>query len=160
MFAARLRRFWEALGFNAFVGDVYVAGQGFTLVGTGQKPCAESLGFSAPSATGLLARFQTDGQQAGPTIRFPSRLQAGGEVLLDGHDAIVVTGPLTDQLPLTLTALRPSGMTDTSFGIRGRVQIRTTVHGTISITQASPTEIVAIATGYGRNQVQLVRVRL
>jgi hypothetical protein len=160
MFAARLHRFWEALGFNAFVGDVYVVGKGFTLLGTGQKPCAESLSSSAPSATGLIARFRTDGQPAGPTVRFSSRLHGFGEVLLDGHDAIVATTPLTNPLPLTLTALRPDGTTDSSFGSRGHAQIRTKVDGTISITQASPTEIVAIATGYGRNQLQLIRVRL
>ncbi|HLW96649.1 MAG TPA: hypothetical protein VKS25_14835 [Solirubrobacteraceae bacterium] len=159
-FAARLRRFWGALGFNTFVGDLYVAGRGFTLVGTGQKPCAENLSLSAPSATGLIARFRIDGQPAGPTIRFSSRLQVGGEVLLEGHDAIVATGPLSNPLALTLTALRPDGTTDTSFGSRGHVQISTTLHGTLSITEAIAPEIVAIAAGYGRNQVQLIRVRL
>jgi hypothetical protein len=160
MFAKGLQRFWDALGFHAFVGDIYVDGQGFTLVGTGQKPCADNLSHSAPSATGLIARFRTDGQPAGPTIRFPSRLQGFDKVLPDAHDAIIVTTPLTNSLPLTLTALRPDGTPDSSFGSRGRAQIRTTVDGMVSITRASPTEIVAIATDYGRNQLQLIRVRL
>jgi hypothetical protein len=160
MFAKRLQRFWDAQGFHAFVGDVYVEGEGFTLVGTGQKPCADGPSYSAPSATGLIAHFRTDGEPAGPTVRFPSGLYGSAQVLPHGHDAIVVTSPYADPTHLTLTALRPDGTTDLSFGSHGHAQIRTTVQGTVSITRASPTEIIAIATAYGRNQLQLIRVRL
>ena len=94
LFRKRLARFWQGLGFHTFVGDVYVDGEGFTLVGTGQGPCAEGLGpsFSAPSATGLITRFRTDGKRVSRTIRFPSRLlvvQAfhdGG----DPYDGVIV----------------------------------------------------------------------
>ena len=55
LFAARIQRFWGTLRFNAFVGDVHVDSTGFTLVGTGQGPCAAGPAFSAPSATGVMA---------------------------------------------------------------------------------------------------------
>jgi hypothetical protein len=162
MFAKRLQQFWDSQRFGAFVGDIYVDGDGFTLLGTGQKPCAASPSYSAPSATGLIAHFRTDGALTGPAVRFPSRLDGSAKVLRDGRDAIVATSRYADPSPLTLTALRRDGSTDPRFGSHGqaRILIHATLDTTVAITQASPAEIVAIATDYGHDQLQLIRVRL
>jgi hypothetical protein len=167
MFAQRLARFWHAQGFGAFIGDTYVDGEGFTLLGTGQKPCYdEPPGSTAPS-TGLIAHFRADGTPAGPTVRFPSRMYGSVKVLADGHDAILAETPYADQTDITLTALRPDGSTDPRFASHGSARIRTPWHGssaalstTVSIDEASPTEIVIIAIEPDRNQMQLIRVRL
>ncbi len=166
MFAERLQRFWDAHHFGAFVGDIYVDREGFTLIGTGQDPCAGGPRFSAPSATGLMAHFRTDGTSAGLTVRFPSRMYGSVQVLPDGHDAILAATPYADSTDITLTALRPDGSTDPRFGSHGSARIRTPWHGssatlstTVSINEASPTEIVIIATESERNQMQLIRVR-
>ncbi len=167
MFAERLRQFWDAHHFGAFVGDVYIDSEGFTLIGTGQNPCAGGPRFSAPSATGLIARFRTDGTPAGLTVRFPSRMDGSVQALRDGHDAILATTPYADPTDITLTALRPDGSTDPRFASHGSARIRTPWHGssatlstTVSIDEASPTEIVIVATDSERNQMQLIRVRL
>jgi hypothetical protein len=167
MFAQRLQRFWHAQGFGAFIGDTYVDREGFTLVGTGQKPCYDEPPGSTAPATGLIAHFRTDGMPAGPTVRFPSQMYGSVQVLADGHDAILAASPYADPTEITLMALRPDGSTDPRFGSHGRARIRTpwrgsnaTLSTTVSIDEASPTEIVIIATEPERNQMQLIRVRL
>jgi hypothetical protein len=167
MFAQRLARFWHGQGFGAFIGDTYVDGEGFTLLGTGQKPCYdEPPGSTAPS-TGLIAHFRANGTPAGPTVRFPSRMYGSVQVLADGHDAILAETPYADRTDITLTALRPDGSTDRRFASHGSARIRTPWHGSsatlltsVSIDEASPTEIVIIATEPDRSQMQLIRVRL
>jgi hypothetical protein len=167
LFARRLGRFWRGLGFGAFVGDVYIDGQGFTLVGTGQRPCAEGPSFSAASATGLIAHFQVDGRTASRTVRFPSRLYGDIQALGDGDDIRVVESPYADPTHLALRELRPDGSLDPRFGSQGRAGIRTPWRGrnsaldtTVVITKATPAEITVIATRYGRNQLQIIRLRL
>lgn len=167
MFAQRLQQFWDAHRFGAFVGDVHVDGEGFTLLGTGQKPCYDEPPGSTARATGLIAHFRTDGTPAGPTVRFPSQMYGSVQVLPDGHDAILAASPYADPTDTTLTALRPDGSTDPRFGSHGSARIRTpwhrssaTLSTTVSINEASPTEIVIIATESERNQMQLIRVRL
>jgi hypothetical protein len=137
------------------------------LVGTGQRPCANGPPFSAPSATGLIARFRADGETAGSTIRFPSRMYGIVQAFHTGDDTFVVESPYADPTHLALTALRPAGSVDPRFGSAGRARIRTpwrgfnaTLQTMVSITKASPTEIVVIATRAGRNQLQVIRVRL
>jgi hypothetical protein len=167
MFAERLQQFWDEHPFGAFIGDVHVDGEGFTLIGTGQTPCASGPRFSAPSATGLIAHFQTDGTPAGPTVRFPSRMYGSVQALPDGHDTILATTPYANSTEITLTALRPDGSTDPRFGSHGSVRIRTPWHGpnailstTVSIDEAGPDELVIVATESERSQVQLIRLRL
>jgi hypothetical protein len=88
------------------------------------------------------------------------------QVLPDGHDALLAATPYADSTDITLTALRPDGSTDPRFGSHGSARIRTLWHGssatlsTVSINEASPTEIVIIATESEQNQMQLIRVRL
>jgi hypothetical protein len=167
LFAKRLGRFWYRLAFAAFVGDAYVDGDGFTLVGTGQRPCVEHLSFSAPSATGLIARFRTDGEPASRTIRFRSLGYGTVQAFEDGEDALVVESPFADTTHLTLTARRTDGSIDRRFGSRGRARIHTPWRGRnaaletdVSILKAAPRAIVVIATRYGRNELQVIRVRL
>jgi hypothetical protein len=167
LFAKRLGRFWRGLGFGAFVGDVYIDGQHITLVGTGQRPCANGPTFSAPSATGLIARFRVDGRPASRTVRFPSRLYGDVQAFRAGDDIVVVESPYADPTHLALTALRPDGSADPRFGSHGRARIHTPWRGRnsaletmVSITKASPRAIVVIATRYGRSQLQIVRLRL
>jgi hypothetical protein len=167
MFAQRLQRFWDAHRFGAFVGDVHVDGEGFTLVGAGQRPCYDEPPGSTARATGLMAHFLTDGTPAGPTVRFPSRMYGSMQLLADGHDAILAATPYADPTDITLTALGPDGSTDPRFASHGSARIRTPWHGsnatlstTVSIDEASQTEIVIIATESGRDQMQIIRLRL
>jgi len=163
-FAQRLQRFWRAQGFGAFIGDTYVEGEGFTLIGTGQKPCYDEPPGSTARATGLIAHFRIDGTPAGPTVRFPSQMYGTVQAFPDGHDAILAESPYADGADIALTALRPDGSTDPRFAARGQARIRapgsSAAPRTVSITRASSTELVLVSTGFENNQVQLVAVRL
>lgn len=165
-FKERLGRFWHALGFGAFVGDTYIDGDGFTLVGTGGKGCDKGSAWSsAPSATGLVARFRTNGEPAGHTIRFHSRMYGDIRAFDGDGDTFVVESPYADSTKLTVMALRPDGSLDQRFGNHGRARIHTPWRGgnaapdtTVSITEASPRAITLIATSSGRN-LQIIRLR-
>ena len=166
-FGKRLGRFWQGLRFGAFVGDVYIDGEGFTLVGTGQRPCADGPSFSAPSSTGLITPFRTNGEPAGRTIRFPSRMDGEVHAFHAGDDIFVVASPWADSTQLTASALRPDGSADPRFGTGGRAWIHTPWKGSharietmVSVIRASPRTIVLIATQDGRKQLQVIRVRL
>jgi hypothetical protein len=166
-FAQRLRRFWRAQGFGAFIGDTYVNGEGFTLLGTGQKPCYDEPPGSTAPATGLMASFRTDGTLTRPTVRFRSRMYGSVRALPDGHGEILVEMAYADPTEIMLTALAPDGSTDQRFASRGSARIRTpwrgpnaTLSTTVSIDQATPSEIVVVATESEREQTQLIRVRL
>jgi hypothetical protein len=167
MFATRLDRFWQALGFGAFVGDAYVDGDGFTLVGTGEEACAEGEASSALSATGLIARFLSDGRVAAPVVRFPSPLYGRAWAFPDGHDSVLVASPWGDPAQLSLVALRPDGSADPRFASHGRAQVRTSARGNpneeperVSVTEANPTELVFLATQSGGAQLQFIRLHL
>ena len=161
-------RFWQRLGFNAFVGNVYISDDGFTLVGTGQRPCAESPATaSAPSATGLIARFRRDGWPAGPLIRFPSRMYGQVWPFRSDNRTVVITSPYAETTRLRLTALGPDGSIDSRFGSRGRARIHTPWRGrnaaldtTVLITRATPRAITLVATRAGLKQLQIIRVLL
>ena len=163
-FAKRLDRFWHGLAFGAFVADVYVDGDGFTLVGTGEKQCD---GYRPPRAAGLIARFRTDGKPAGATVRFPSRMYGEVHAFREGEDIFLVLVPYADQTQLTVTARRPDGSVDPRFGSRGRASIRTPWRGReaaletmVSVNRANPGTLVVVATEDGRKQLQVIRVRL
>jgi hypothetical protein len=166
-FAQRTNRFWQRLGFSAFVGDTYSDAQGFTLTGTGQRPCSDGSLSSAPSATGLMVHFRTDGQPIGSPVRFPSRMYGDVRAFHAGHETFVLVSQYADPTRLTLTARRRDGSIDPRFGSHGRARIHAPWSGRnsaldtmVSITKARPSAIVVIATRYGRAQVQVVRVRL
>ncbi len=164
-FAKRLARFWKRFTFGAFEGDAYADGDGFTLVGTGQRPCASGPTYSAPSARGLIARFRPDGELVGQPIRFASRL-VGVQAFQNGADTLIATSPYADPSDLTLTDLHPDGSTDPQFGRNGHVRIRMPRKGrdgavttTVSASLVTAGELVVIATSDSKNQVQLTRVR-
>jgi hypothetical protein len=164
LFAKRLGRFWHGLGFGAFVGDVFVDGDGFTLVGTGQKPCADGPSFSAPSATGLIARFRVDGELASRAIRVPSRLYGTVDAIHDRDETFFVESPYADPTRLAITARRADGSIDVQFGKSGRASIRTPWRGSdaklethVAVARAGGGAIVVVATFSGR--VQLIRLR-
>jgi hypothetical protein len=166
-FAARLQRFWHTQGFHAFIGGTDLDGEGFTLIGTGQKPCYdEPPGSHAPS-TGVMAHFTTDGTAAASTVRFHSRMYGSVQVLPDGGDTILVGTPYADRSEMTLTALRPNGSTDPRFARHGSAQVRTSgrrpsaaLSTTVSLDEAGPGEVVIIATEPERNEMELIRLRL
>ena len=164
-FAGRIASFWRRSGFHAFVGDTYVDHGGFTLVGTGQKPCADGPRYSAKSATGVLARFQTNGLAAAPTVRFPSKLYGGFDGFKDGIDTLILESPYIDTTRQTLLLLRPDGSTDTGFGTDGRVRIRTPWRGhdaavatSLLVIKAGPKSLVLVVTADGHRQLQVTRV--
>jgi len=166
-FARRLDRFWHRLRFGAFVGGVYTDGDGFTLVGTGQRPCANGPSFSAPSATGLITRFRTNGEPISPTIRFQSRMYGDILAFRDGDDIFVVGSPYANSTQLMVTARRPDGSADTRFGSHGRARIRTpwkgphaTLDSSVLVNKASPRTMVVIATQEGRKELRVIRVHL
>jgi hypothetical protein len=163
-FAKRFGRFWHGLGFGAFVGDVYIDGDGFTLVGTGEEECD---GYNSQPPTGVITRFRATGVLRGRTIRFPSRMYGTVDAFHHGDDIFVVGSPYADSTQLTVTALRRDGTADPRFGGGGRALIHTpwkgpnaTLETMASVKRASPRTIVVIATQEGRKQLQLIRARL
>jgi hypothetical protein len=165
MFAQRLEHFWRDEGFHAFIGDSYVDGEGFTLVGTGQKPCYEvPLGSKAP-ATGLIARFRVDGTLADPAIRFHSPMYGSVQALPMGHDIVIAEQIYSGRGGIALTALRPDGSTDSRFASQGHAQIRAPwveaiTEPAFSIARSSPGQAVLIATRPEGDQLQLISVRI
>jgi hypothetical protein len=164
LFRKRLDRFWHKLGFGAFIGNVHVDDRGFTLVGTGQKPCAEYRPVSPPPATGLIARFRTDGQAASHPVRFPSRMYGTVDAFREGEDTFAVESLYADATHLAVSALRPDGSLDRRFGNGGRARIRTPWRGfsarldtQVSVTEAGPGAIVVLATRPGG--LQIIRLR-
>ncbi len=101
LFGNRLGRFWHALGFGAFAGDVHIDGEGFTMVGTAQRPCADGPSFSAPSATGPTQLTVTARRPDGSVDpRFGSRGRAqihtpwrGRNASLEAMVSITKAGP-------------------------------------------------------------------
>jgi hypothetical protein len=167
LFAKNTNRFWRRLGFSAFVGDIYIGAHGFTLTGTGQRPCSEGSLSSAPSATGLMIHFRTDGQLLANPIRFPSRMYGDVRAFHIRNDMFLVEQQYADPTQFFVTAHRPDGTLDTRFGNGGRARIHAPWRGRdakldtmISINQANPTTIVVIATSPRHSELQLIRVRL
>jgi hypothetical protein len=166
-FATKMARFWQTLGLNAFVGGVHIEGEGFTLIGTGQKPCYEDPPGSTPPATGLIARFRPGGEPASPTIYFPSRMYGAVQALTYGGDIFILASRYSERTGPTITALRPNGSLDPRFGHLGRVQIHpprtegsTQIGASVSMREARPGEITLIAGLPERPELQLIRLRL
>ena len=162
LFQQRLNRFWKALHFGAFTGSVYADGAGFTIIGTGQAHCYASK--PAASATGLIARFGTDGKQIGRTLRFASTRFGSLYASADGNDTLIAESPYANSTRLTLELLRPDASLDTGFATGGVAEIRTpwtgmgaTLQTQLSITEAGPGTIVIVAQDAGR-QLQLTRL--
>ena len=167
LFAERLRRFWDGYHFGAFVGDTYLDGEGFTLVGAGQKPCFESPRDPKPPTTGVIAHFQTNGNPAGPTAQFPSPMYGTVKAFRDGGDTLIVAFPYSDETgQVTVTARHADGSLDPRFGILGRAQIHIPLRsGELSLEalefiKAAPGELTLVVTPSEDAEVQLIRLRL
>ena len=167
MFETRLQQFWDTQGFGAFVGDIYVDREGFTLVGTGQKPCYDEPPGSTARATGVIAHFLTDGTLAGPTVRFRSPMFGSVSVLADGNDAILADLAIRQPNRNETYGAPSRRLNGPSVRQPWRAQIRTPWRGSsaalstmVSINEASPTEIVIIATESKRNLLTLIRANL
>jgi hypothetical protein len=165
-FKQRVDQFWKRLAFGAFVGDVYTDGDGFTLIGTGERAC-DGDGHAHQSATGLITRFRVDGKAAGSTIRFPSRMYGEVQAFRVGDDIFSVALPYGDSTRLTLAARHRDGSLDAQFANRGRAWMHTRWSGfnavlgtTASVARAGPRAIVVVATRDGRNELHLIRVRI
>lgn len=124
LFARRLRRFWQTLGFHAFVGDTYIDPKGFTLVGTGQRPCYDEPPGSVAPAWGVIASFRTDGTQTATAVRFPSRMYGTIRTFRDGGDIFTVEVPYGSRANFTINARRSDGSLDSRFANHGVAQIR------------------------------------
>jgi hypothetical protein len=167
LFANRLARFWRKLDLGAFLGDVFVDGDGFTVIGTGQRPCDDGLYAHRPPAHGVIGRFRTDGQLVGRLVRFPSRIESVS-AFKHGGDAFLVTSlPLADLPDYVVTARRLDGSVDSRFGRHGRVQIPAPWQGrsaanatTVAMSSAPDGEITVLAWRDGLYQLRLIRLRV
>jgi hypothetical protein len=163
-FSHRLKTFWRRLHFGAFVGDVYVNRDGFTLVGAGQRSCYQDGPKSGAKPIGVLARFRTNGRQAKPTVRFASKLYGEVSAFPDGADTLIAETPYADSTRLTLRLLHPNGSATTSFGNNGRVLIRTPWRGsdaeleTNILISSRRKKLTIVATQGEGKQLQMTRV--
>jgi hypothetical protein len=83
------------------------------------------------------------------------------------NDTVVVKSPYADSTRLALAALRRDGSLDPKFGSQGRATIHAPWWGrdaaletTVVITRVTLPTITLVATRYGFNQLQIVRVLL
>jgi hypothetical protein len=123
-FAAGMNRFWRTHSFGAFVGDAYVDGSDITIVGTGQRGCADGRKLSGKTAHGLIARFTESGAVVGRATRFPSKLASGGlDAFPRGGNTLLAEGSYGNSSVEVLRLIGPGGSTVTTFGKNGVVRI-------------------------------------
>jgi hypothetical protein len=165
-FARRFERFWHKVAFEAFSGSVYADGKGFTLVGTGQKPCWVGGPFHSKSATGLVVHFGRGGYQAAPPAHFASGMHDGIWALPMGRDTVVATAPYAGPTRLALTAVRPDGSVDTRFWNRGHASIRIPwrvqdpgLEAAVAVDKVGPRAILVLAADGGHHKLLAIRIR-
>jgi len=122
-FEQRWKRFWNALGWHAFSGSVYVDGNDFTLVGTGQRPCAYGPPLFQKKARGIVAHFRPNGTLASRPARFESPMFGAVSGFTIGRETLLVGTPYANQSRLRLTAVLANGSLDPRFGNGGRARI-------------------------------------
>jgi hypothetical protein len=167
-FATRLASFWKRLHLGTFVGDVYVNAGGFTLVGTGQRPCVEGPKVSAKSAHGVLATFNTDGTTAKPPVTFRSRLYGNVQAFKHGTNSLIVLSPYASQVAHErVKIVHLDGSYDHTFGSRGLVTVRNPWPKagrhrvtTVLISEADSTTLVLEATLEGHRQLRLIHLHV
>lgn len=168
-FERRWKRFWNGLGWHAFSGDVYADGNGFTLVGTGQKPCAYGPPLfekKANKARGLVVHFHSDGSLERPAARFLAPMAGSVSGFTLGRDTLVVAAPYANQSTLRLTAVLPNGSLDPWFGNGGRARIRAPWRGqyaamdaAVAFDKVGRRAVLLVAADGGYHQVQAIRIR-
>lgn len=139
-FGERIARFWKALGFHAvrftvgafredrastFSGSVFVQGEGFTLVGMGQRESLERLykpNVRPPRDPGVIAHFKSDGELVGRPVRFHSEMLWSVSAHPEGHHIVLGGMSWANPNRLTRMALEPDGQPDPRFANQGRRQ--------------------------------------
>lgn len=158
-FDGRMNRFWRIHPFGAFVGDAYVDGNGFTLVGSGQQPCADGRHLLRKPPHGLIAHFTADGAVVGHSMPFPSQLYGEISAFKHGPNTLVVEGSLQNASTELLRLLRPDGTTIKSYGADGVVRVRLPWVGSHpDVFASAPTSLVVVATEDGRTTMAVTRL--
>lgn len=158
-FGNRLGRFWRNHSFGAFVGDVYVDGSGFTLVGTGQRPCADGRRISAKSAHGVLVHFNANGSLNGPVVRFASKLYGQIGAFKRGSNTLLAETGYGSAATSLLRMIGPTGAAVTTFGKTGVVTLRLPWQAAQpTVIDAGGAELVAVATADEQKQFGVIRL--
>jgi uncharacterized protein YecT (DUF1311 family) len=165
-FTQRWNRFWNGLGWHAFSGDVYADGNGFTLVGTGQGPCAEGPPLFKKKARGLVVHFRSDGSIVGRPARFRAPMFGAVSGFTLGRDTLFVGTPYANASTLHLTAVLPNGSLDPWFGNGGHARVRAPWRGQYAAMDAAVTfdkvgrrAVLIVAGDGGYHQDQAIRIR-
>ena len=166
LFGQRVAHLWQGLDFGAFLGDVLVDRNGFTLVGTGQAPCDDVISSRPSPSHGVIARFRTDGQLIGNVVRFRSPIEAVS-TFKHGDELLLVTSPPFAQLStFSITARRLDGSVDPRFGGRGRVRVLAPWRGRnsrdatdLDVSSTPDGELAVLALRDGVRQLRLIRLR-
>ncbi|HET8895547.1 MAG TPA: hypothetical protein VFM96_15775 [Gaiellaceae bacterium] len=166
LFANRLARFWRELDLGAFLGNAFVDGNGFTVIGTGQRPCDDGLYAHPPPTHGFIARFRANGQLVGRLVRFRSRMESVS-AFKHGDEALLVTSPPLADLPdYVVTARRLDGSVDPWFGRRGRVRLpapwqrrNATDVRMVDVSSTTNGELIVLAWQDGLYQLRFLRLR-
>mgnify|MGYP001546705824 FL=1 len=158
-FAQGQDSFWRTHNFGAFVGDAYVDGDGFTLVGTGQRPCANGPKVSAKSAHGVIAHFTANGTIVGHATNFPSKLSFGISAFKHGDDTLLYEGSFGDASSELLRLIGSDGSALTSYGTNGVVRVTPPSPGSQSqVFPTGPTSLAVVATEDGKAQFSVTRL--
>jgi hypothetical protein len=122
-FAAGMNHFWGTHSYGAFVGDAYGDATGITLIGMGQRGCADGRKISGKTAHGVIAHFSESGTVVGTVTRFPSKLYGELDAFPRGVNTLLVEGSFGDTSIELLRLLGPDGTPVTSFGSNGVVRL-------------------------------------
>jgi hypothetical protein len=119
---------------SVFVADLVADGDGFHLIGTGQKPCVSTK--PSPTVTGRVVAFQSNGElqtsfARGGDATFASPMQdpvwalpqPGGRTLMVGEKAYLQVGAHA-RLSLNLVDLSATGAIHRGYGDGGRAVVR------------------------------------
>jgi hypothetical protein len=163
-FAAAMNKFWRTHSFGAFVGDAYVDGDGVTLVGTGQRGCADGRKISGKTAHGVIAHFSEAGAVVGTTSRFPSKLYGEITAFPRGANTLIAETSYGDSRTELLRLVGPTGTPITSFGANGVVRVQLPWVGAQSgllngvTNEAVAPSLTIVATADGKTQLAITRL--
>lgn len=166
-FTQRWKRFWKGLGWAAFSGDLYADGNGFTLVGTGQRPCAEGPPLFKKSARGLVVHFRSDGSIVGRPARFRAPMFGAVSGFRLGRDTLLVGTPYANASNMHLTAVLPNGSLDPWFGNDGHALVRAPWRGqyaamdaAVALDKVGRRAVLIVAGDGGYHQDQAIRIQI
>jgi hypothetical protein len=163
-FAAGMNRFWQTHSYGAFVGDAYGDATGITLVGMGQRGCADGRKISGKTAHGVIAHFSESGAVVGAVTRFPSKLYGEVNAFPRGANTLLVEGSFGDTRDELLRLIGADGTPVTSFGTSGVVRLTLPWQGAqasfLNGIQAEPvaSSLTVVATVDGKTQLAVTRL--